>query len=307
MAILLALALMILFVGCASNNHFEERPFFQQEYDLQTHGRKTLLDRLVEFDPGRIHVDVKPEYLRNPPARIAVLPFADEGGANFVVDKIPLTYCTREQRYKWAWTDAQRLRRAMQGYLAQREFLVANLYGVDAVVQDHGIQNMAELRQVSAKDLGDWLGVDALMYGKVVHYEAYYLALVAAWEVGIDVSLVSTHDGATLMTDKGSRWSVSVSPALDPQDILINSAMNVLHLRDINLARAEEEACREVVKRIPESDELVQEMAERSRVYAIGVTLRRRLDQPRSPDPSVEPGHPYQVILERPTAAPAAD
>jgi hypothetical protein len=305
-AISLVLALAILFVGCASNN-FEERPFFQQEYDLQTHGRKTLLDRLVEFDPGSIHVDVKPEYLQNPPARIAVLPFADEGSANFMLDKIPLTYRTREQRYKWAWTNAQRLRRAMQGYLAQREFLLANLYGVDAVVQDHGVQNMAELRRVSAKDLGDWLGVDALMYGKVVHYEAYYLALVAAWEVGIEVSLVSAHDGATLITAKGSRWSVSVNPALDPQDILINSAINVLHLRDINLARAEEEACREVVKRIPESDELVQAMAERSRVYAVRVTLPRQLDQPCSLGAPVEPGRPRQVILERPTAANAAD
>ena len=93
----------------------------------------------------------------------------------------------------------------MQGYLAQREFLVANLYGVDAVIQDRGIQNMAEMQRVSARDLGDWLGVDALMYGKVAHYEAYYLGLVAAWQVGIDVALVSTHDGATLLKASGSR------------------------------------------------------------------------------------------------------
>ena len=43
---------------------------------------------------------------------------------------------------------------------------------------------------------------------------------------------------------------MSVLPALEVQDIIINSAQNILQLRDINLARAEEEACREVVKRI---------------------------------------------------------
>jgi hypothetical protein len=212
--------------------------------------------------------------LRDPPARIAVLPFADEGSANFVVDKIPLTFRNQQERYRWAWTDAQRLRRAMQGYLAQREFLLTNLYGVDAVIADHGIENMSGLREVSARELGDWLGVDAVIYGKVVHYEAYYLALVAAWEVGIKVTMVSTHDGATLIDASGTRWAMSVLPALDVQDIIINSAQNILQLRDINLARAEEEACREVVKRIPQSGQLREEMAQHAREHAMREVLR---------------------------------
>jgi hypothetical protein len=40
-----------------------------------------------------------------------VLPFTDRGSANFVVDKIRLTYSDQQQRASWAWTDAQRLRR----------------------------------------------------------------------------------------------------------------------------------------------------------------------------------------------------
>lgn len=68
MGVLLVLVLSVLFVGCAANNHYEERPFFQQEYDLESHGRKTLLDRVVEFDPGGFEVAVSPEYFRDPPA-----------------------------------------------------------------------------------------------------------------------------------------------------------------------------------------------------------------------------------------------
>jgi hypothetical protein len=289
--ILLVLTVTVLFTGCAAGNHYEERPFFQQEYDLESHGRKTLFDRLVEFDPGGFKVDVSPEYLRNPPALIAVLPFADEGSANFVVDKIPLTFRNQQERYRWAWTDAQRLRRAMQGYLAQREFLLANLYGVDAVIADHGIENMSGLEEVSARELGDWLGVDAVIYGKVVHYEAYYLALVAAWQVGIKVKMVSTHDGADLIKASGSRWAMSVLPALDVQDIIINSAQNILQLRDINLARAEEEACREVVKRIPQSGELREEMAQHAREHAMR-EARSQDSRSSSLQSTVEPGHP---------------
>lgn len=299
MVYLFGLIAAVLLSGCATTSHnSEERPFFQHEYDLESHGRKTILDRLVEFDPGAFHVEVAPEYLRNPPARIAVLPFTDEGSANFVVDKIPLTYRSQQQRYNWAWTDAQRLRRAMQGYLAQREFLVANLYGVDAVIKAHGIKNMSQLERVPANELGDWFDVDAVMYGRVVHYEAYYLGLVAAWQVGIEVTLVATRDGKTLMAARGSRWDTSVLPALDLQDIAINSAENLLQLRDINLARAEEEACREVVKRIPVSDQLEVEMAEHAREHALRADDRRNLKGALERGDSIKVGESYPVILD---------
>jgi hypothetical protein len=162
-------------------------------------------------------VDVKPEFRRDPPARIAVLPFTDDGSANFVVDKIPLTYRNQKQRYNWSWTDAQRLRRAMQGYMSEREFQIANLYGVDAVLQDRAIGDMAQLQKVPAQDLGQWLDVDAVMYGELMHYDAYYLGLVAAWQVGIHVKLVSTHTGDTLIEARGSRWDDNVLPASPPK------------------------------------------------------------------------------------------
>lgn len=217
MGYLLLLIVASLLAGCSSANNVEQRPFFQQEYDLETHGRKTWLDRLVELDPGGFHVDVKPEFRRDPPARIAVLPFTDDGSANFVVDKIPLTYRNQKQRYNWSWTDAQRLRRAMQGYMSEREFQIANLYGVDAVLQDRAIGDMAQLQKVPAQDLGQWLDVDAVMYGELMHYDAYYLGLVAAWQVEIHVKLVSTHTGDTLIEARGSRWDDNVLPASPPK------------------------------------------------------------------------------------------
>jgi hypothetical protein len=293
MSLLFLVIVVFLAGGCATNNQFEQRPFFQQEYGLETHGRKTLFDRVVELDPGGFKVKVKPEFVSDPPARIAVLPFSDEGSANFVVDKIPLTFRNRQQRNMWSWTDAQRLRRAMQGYLSQREFVVANLYGVDAVMQDRGVNNAAELLKVSPRDLGDWLDVDAVMYGTVVDYDAYYLGLFAAWQVGIHIRLVSTRTGDTLIEGTGSRWDVNVLPALTVEDIAINSAENLLELRDINLARAEDEACREVVKRIPPSPKLVTELAERAREHEISVEARRQQ--------LVKPGQApetYPVVLD---------
>ncbi len=247
--------------GCASNN-YETRPFFAHEYDTESHGRKTILDRIVETDPGQFRVNVRPQYWQEPPLRIAVLPFTDIGSANFVVDKIPLTFRSKKQRINWAWTDAQRLRRALDGYLAQREFFMMPLDAVDAVLRADRIDTPAKLQKVSPQELGRLLGVDAVVYGTVEHYEAYYLLLIAGWQVGVDAKLVSTHDASELITATGSRYSVQVLPALTLEDIFINSAENILQLRDIVLARAEEETCREIVHRIPVSQQLKRQLEE---------------------------------------------
>jgi hypothetical protein len=254
------------FTACSSISQRaeERRPFFQPEYDLTSHGRKTLFDRVVELDPGGLHVKVASDYQSNAPLKIAVLPFTDRGSANFVVDKIPLTFRDQQQRAIWAWTDAQRLRRSMVGYLSEREFYVLNPIGVDAVLRSHGITDEARLNKVTPQKLGEWLGADAVVYGEVVHYDAYYLELVSAWQVGMRGRMVATHSGEQLITFDGSRYSVNVLPALTVQDIVINSVESLLQLRDVVLARSEEEVCRELVLRIPVSENLRLQIAQQA-------------------------------------------
>ncbi|MBF6568876.1 MAG: DUF799 family lipoprotein [Candidatus Binataceae bacterium] len=212
-----------------------------------------MFDRIVETDPGGFKVKSSPEFKQNPPARIAILPFADRGSANFVVDKIPLTHRNRTERAEWAWTDSQRLRRSLHGYLSEREFILIPMGAVDAVLKNRGIDTPEKLSKVPPQELGRMLGADAVVYGSVVHYEAYYLLLVAAWQVGVQVRMVSTHDGQDLIEADGSRYAATIMPAFSMMDIAINSAENLLQMRDIVLARAEEETCREIVHRIPPS------------------------------------------------------
>jgi hypothetical protein len=249
--------------GCsnrASQASAEQRPFFQEEYGLGTHGKKTLFDRVVEFDPGQLRVDMADNYNVEAPAIVAVLPFDDQGSAQFTVDKVPLTFRGEDARLRWAWTDAQRLRRAMVGYLAEREFVVINPIAVDAVLKQQGIDNAEKLMQVSPLQFRKWFGCDAVVVGTVEHYEAYYFGLIAAYNVGLNVRMISARTGDTLMRAHGSRWDTNFTPAMDPLDIAINSAENLLELRDVNLARAEEETAREIVLRIPPSDKLKQNL-----------------------------------------------
>jgi Putative bacterial lipoprotein (DUF799) len=133
-------------------------------------------------------------------------------------------------------------------------------------MKEHRIYDATSLARISPQALGQLLGVDAVVYGEVTHYEAYYLALVSAYQVGVRIRTVSTHDGRELFSAEGSRYDVDVAPAFDPVDIAINSAFTLLQLRDIVLARAEDESAREIILRIPRSqrlqDELIEEASE---------------------------------------------
>ena len=263
---LVFLVLIPALAGCANvaESKAEQRPFFQPEYQVVSHGRKTLLDRFVELDPGKLHVNVASDYDKNAPLKIAVLPFADRGSANFVVDKIPLTSRNRQERAIWSWTDAQRLRRSMVGYLSEREFYVQNPIAIDAVLRAHGIDNEAKLLRIDPRKLGGWFGVDAVVYGEVLHYEAFYFGPVSGWQVGVRGQVISTHNAEQLISFDGSRYDVDFMPAFDPADLVINSAEALLQLRDVQLARSEEEVCRELVLRIPVSESLRLQIAQQA-------------------------------------------
>lgn len=287
----------LLLVGCASQaqkKNSEERPFFQAELETDRHGKKTWLDQIIEIDPGKLEVETSNDYFKHPPLVVAVLPFCDEGDANFTVDKIPITFRNEEQKNQWAWTDAQRLRRSIVGYLSQREFTIVNPIAVDAVLRQRGIDNMKKLRAADPILLGRLLGADALVFGQVDSYQGYYFMLLSSYEVGVTMWMVSTQNGEQLMRASGTRYSVDLQPALSPQDVAINSVMTLLEFRDVTLARAEEEVSRELVLRIPVSDKLRSELAARALEHAEQADSddEARAPQPSTVEPAVPKGNP---------------
>ena len=243
---------LLLLAGCSNTStQYRTRPFFLPEEEAATHGRKAWYDRIVEVDPGSAKFTVAADYEKTPPKKIAVLPFTDLGDGSFVIDKIPILPRSDKERARWGWSHANRMRRAFAGDVATREFTLVPLLAVDAVLADRGVTDYDELNALSPLEIGHWLNADAIVYGEVVNYEAYYGFLVAAWRVTARVRMVSAHDGHELFSCEDTRYSTNVTPAFDPVDIAINSALNVLELRDITLARAESEVGREIVMRLP--------------------------------------------------------
>jgi hypothetical protein len=246
------IAALFLLAGCSTpSTQYQSRPFFLTEEDATTHGRKAWYDRIVEVDPGGAKFTVAADYQQAPPKKIAVLPFTDLGKGNFVVDKLSLFPRDDQERARWGWSHANHVRRAFAGDIATREFTLIPLLAIDAVLDERGITDFHQLSVASPMEIGRWLHADALVYGEVLDYEAYYGFLFASWRVRARVRMVSTRDGHELFSCTDTRYSTNVTPAIDPIDIAINSVVNVVELRDITLARTENEVGREIVLRLP--------------------------------------------------------
>jgi hypothetical protein len=279
-ALIIALMLM---TGCsATDANYDTRSFFQPQQSVEHHGRKTWLDHLVEVDPGKVSIKLAADYRDNPPEHIAVLPFVDQSNAQFRVNKISFTRRNEQQKEQWSWTYANRLRRSFAGQMVEREFTIMPMLATDTVLQDHGIDNWKKLMAVSPQQLGQWLGVDSIVYGEVLHYDAYYALLVAAWDVGVKVQIVSTRDGHRLLEASDDRYSVDMRPSFDPLDMGLNSVLSLLELRDVTLARAEDEVSREIVLRLPVVDKAVTDLQ---------MAARAREDEQYVEAPSQRPGY----------------
>jgi hypothetical protein len=260
---ILPLFVLSLFAGCSAQNHelvWENTdPFYQQEQGGEGYAKKTALDRTLQLDPGERNLRYSPSFIKNPPRRIAVMPFENLEGGNFKLNWIPITGRGGEEEDNWSWTYVNRLRKSFFAYLSLREFELLSLMETDTVMQELGITDAKKLYDVDPRDLAAALGVDAVIYGKMTNYSAKYLFLYTQVAVGLSVRCVSGEDGSDLFIASEVRRDNKFRIAISPIDLIVTAAQNTMNIRKLHLARAADEVCREVVATIPVSKALVKE------------------------------------------------
>ncbi|MDD4931921.1 MAG: DUF799 family lipoprotein [Methylacidiphilaceae bacterium] len=243
---------LFLFVApyLAAEGASDQRLFLPEE-GADSHGRKRWYDYAMDPDPGSCLAQISPNFPESAPCRIAVLPFVDEGTGSYVLNEIRWPGRKGEALDVWRWTHSQRLRRMVHGYLAAREFDLIPVAAVDSLLAAHKISSDRLLDGTEPQVLGRILDADALVYGKLSAYRSYYMLLAAGWRVKLEIRIVSAISGLEIFSGSSTRNIIALRIATNPVDLALASIANLVHLRDVTLRRGEDEACRELVVRVP--------------------------------------------------------
>ncbi len=265
---LILLAISLIVTGCGSSDKRRttgDEPFFQQEKGLTEHGKKKVIDRIYQIDPGNKEFEVSDNFRTNPPRKIAILPFDNLVGGNYILNEIPIPRFSDKKKDGWNWTYANRVRRFFFGHFAAREFEDVELMYIDKLLQELGVSTPNELYEIPPQELGRILDADALIYGQITDYRNSYYTLFSQIRIGLRIRCVSTEDGSVLFEGEEKRYSNDIRFASNPLDFAIASFQNYMSLRDVYAARASEEVSRELVLRIPIVESFIEEEEQRIR------------------------------------------
>ncbi len=262
---LISLAISFLVTGCSSSTRRTtgKEPFFLKEEGITEHGKKKAIDRIYQIDPGDKEFKISDKFYTAPPRKIAILPFDNLVGGNYILNEIPIPRFSKKKENDWNWTYANRLRRFFFGHFAAREFEDIELMYVDKVLKELDIQTPNDLYNSTPQEIGRILGADALIYGKVTDYKNSYYTLFAQIRIGLQIKCVSTKDGSIFFEGEHKRYDNDIRVATNPFDFIIASFQNYMSLRDVYAARASEEVARELVLRIPIIESFIEEEEQR--------------------------------------------
>ncbi|MGC8811404.1 MAG: GNA1162 family protein [bacterium] len=217
---------------------------------------KTALDRIYELDPkGKIYVS--PKLREKIPKKIAILPFQSlvgEGrieGSRFLYNLL-----AGKEKALPNSSMAEKMRRAFLAQFAQLEFDLLRLAQVDNLLKKEGLDSWEKIRATPPHHLGNILGADALIFGQVTHFDYYYGFLYAQLAVGLSMQMVEAESGEILWRVKDARRDHTVRVVLDPLGLFVGLFQVGFALRPINMMRAMDEICREVVGTFPLSADI---------------------------------------------------
>jgi hypothetical protein len=143
------------------------------------------------------------------------------------------------------------MRRAFFGQFAQLEFDHVKLSKVDRALKRVELDSWEKMRAVSPRRLGELLRAEALIFGEVTHFDYYYAFLYTQLAVGLSLEMVDAESGEILWRVRDARRDHTVRIVYDPIALAVGLFQAGFSMRSINMMRAMDEICRELVGTIP--------------------------------------------------------
>jgi hypothetical protein len=211
---------------------------------------KTPLERLYELDPkGKVYIS--PTLRQTPPRTVALLPFRSLIGEGRIEGSRSFFNFLTFRKEVHPEHLAQRIRQSFFGQFSQLEFEHVKLSRVDRILKREELDSWEKLRAIPPRRLGDLLGVDALVFGQVTHFDYYYAFLYSQLAVGLSMEMVDTRTGEVLWRVHDARRDHTVRVVYDPIAVVVGLFQVGFAMRPIAMMRAMDEIARELVGTIP--------------------------------------------------------
>ena len=146
------------------------------------------------------------------------------------------------------------VRQSLYGHLSHRRFKDVELAAVDQALADPGGIPVDPLTPDVLRTLGERLGCDAVVTGRVTELERLFMGVYSQLSVGADITIHDTHDGRRLWSDSYVARLHDGSLPLTPLGIPLSGVRSGWNLRDSQIIRAVDDLTRTLADRIPEPD-----------------------------------------------------
>lgn len=186
---------------------------------------------LVKKKEGGVEFEITPSFTKMPPRLVAVLPFINETKSDEAFEIV---------------------RKIFYNHFSSRRFLDVELFKVDEKLKEAGLYDPAVLAETSAEKLGDILGVDAVIRGKITKFDKAWALIYSQVAVGLWVRMENAKNGKVLWEARHVNRLHEGGISLDPISALGNIIKTAMNVRGIQLLRAGNDLARSMVATIPE-------------------------------------------------------
>jgi hypothetical protein len=196
------------------------------------------------------------EYLKDhQPRMVAILPFKNE--------------TKKEEAFEI-------VRRTFYNHFSSLRYGDLELFKVDQRLKKTGFTDPDEINTLSPQKLGKILGVDAIIYGRITHYDRTYAGIYSKVSVGAAVKMVDAKTNEFLWSGQHVQSKHQGGVPTTPVGLIITAISTATNIRQIELLRTSDDLFRDMVKTIPGPT-----VAEASRPPAIKILVHDAVGSPK--------------------------
>ncbi len=164
------------------------------------------------------------------PRTVAVLPFVDQSKSKQGFEPV---------------------RRGFYNHFSSLPFKDLELYRTDDLLRKADLADPEQISRKSPQELGQILGVDAVVYGDISNFDKLFAVVYSQVAVGAEIKMFDTKTGKFLWSGKHTVRIHEGGISANPIGLIATVIATSMNIRDIQLLRACDDLFREMVKTIP--------------------------------------------------------